>query len=98
MGEDQQFPVRVPGEEKVMGRPVSALKGVKFWVGVDGKGGQLLDLDETVTLFELIRDQYQQLQGARHLKETKITGKVSLRHDPQTIATILGGIHIDEPK
>jgi hypothetical protein len=85
-------------QEKVMGRPIGELKDVKFWVGIDGKGGELLDLDETVAVFELYRDQFQQLQGAKHLKKLEFKGTLSLRHDPAVIATVLGSVQIDEPK
>lgn len=84
--------------EKVMGRPVSEIRHVKFWVGVDGKGGDQLDLDETVAVFELLSDQAEQLPGSKYLKDKTVTSTITVRrHDPATIARVLGSLRIDEP-
>jgi len=84
-------------QEPVNNRPLNEIMHVKYWCGVDGQGGELLSIDELVAVFEVIRDQNEQLAGAKYHKVPTTQQIIKLRHEPRELVEMMKMIVITEP-
>ena len=84
-----------PSERIDQSTDLDAIRHVRFHVGPHKADTTDVSLNELATLFELVGNMHEQLQGGRHLREQKYRAKVQITD--AVIAGILNQLQFHPP-